>query len=341
MATIDDVAKAAGVSKSTVSNVFSKKRPISKEVADRVLETARELNYKPNYWARSLANKETRIIGLSMEGEKVKFGTFHMMLVNGVLEECFNRGYRLLINTLPKHFSDKLENQSSDPVDGEILLDPMVQDPRIEERLEGSVPIVVIGRPPASYESCVSYVDNDNIGAAYRVTEHLIGLNHRHILFLNAPKYRTVAKDREQGFRNACEAGGLTVDPKQLVYKEEGTESSVEYGYKMTKRMLASSPDVTAIIADTDKVALGVYQAAGELGISIPADLSVFAFSVEPGFGMEFQPPLSIVRLNGELLGSEAAKLLLEQCTSKSAMIKRTTIPSELYHRDSCGPARL
>ncbi|UVI33419.1 LacI family DNA-binding transcriptional regulator [Paenibacillus spongiae] len=341
MATIDDVAKSAGVSKSTVSNVFSQKRPISKEVSERVLEAARELNYKPNYWARSLANKETRIIGLNMEGEKVKFGQFRMALLNGVLQECYDRGNRLLVNMLPKHFTNRLENWSSDPIDGEILLDPMVRDPRIEERVASGIPIVVIGKPPESHESTVSYVSSDNVGAGRRVTEYLIGLGHRNILFLNAPKHRTVSHERLDGYRRALETAGLSVDTRLLVYRDEGFESSEEYGYITAKRLLYARPSITAIITDTDKIARGVYQAAEELGLIIPRDLSVFAFSLETAYGTELQPPVSSMRLNGELLGSEAAKMLLDQCASKTPVVRRVIIPWELILRDSCAPVKV
>jgi DNA-binding LacI/PurR family transcriptional regulator len=309
-------------------------------VADRVLDAARELKYKPNYWARSLAGMETRIIGLNMEGEKVKFGAFHMTLLNGVLKECYSRGYRLLVNTLPKDFASRPENWSSDPLDGEILLDPVMKDSRLEERVMNRTPVVVIGRPPMAYETGVSYVDNDNVGVSCRVTEYLLQLGHRHILFLNAPKNRTVAYDRESGYRRAHESLKLPVDPRLVVCREEKNRSSFDYGYRTVLQLLSSTPAITAIMTDTDKVALGVYQAANELKLSIPGDLSVFSFSVEPGYGTEFIPPLSCVRLDGEQLGAEAARLLLDQCAQKSHAAKRVIIPSELLYRESCSKPR-
>lgn len=339
MATIDDVAKAAGVSKSTVSNVFSQKRPISKEVSARVIEIARQLNYRPNYWARMLTSKETRIIGLNMEGEIVKFGSFHLALLNGVLKECYSQGYRLLVNTLPKEYSDHLPNVSSDPLDGEIMLDPMVKDPRITDRLKRDVPIVVIGRPPRSFEASISYVDNDNVGTSYKVTEHLLELGHRRILFLNAPSNRTVAQDREHGYRIAFEERQIPIDPKLTVNKLVSPFSSIDYGYEQLKKVYAGKASITAVITDTDKVAMGVYQAAAELKLNIPRDLSVFAFSEEPSYASVFQPALSSVKLNGELLGGEATKLLIEQCQTRTSIVKRIVVPSDIQMRESCAMA--
>jgi DNA-binding LacI/PurR family transcriptional regulator len=338
LATINDVAKMAGVSKGTVSNVFSQKRPISKRVTERVLKIAQELNYKPNYFARSLVSKTTRIIGLNMPGEKLKFSQFHLSLVNGVLKECFLQGYRLLVNTLSNEFLSQVQHQSSDPVDGDILLDPAVNDQRIEDRLNRNLPIVVIGRPPEMYKSKVTYVDNDNLDSARQVAEYLLKLGHRQILFLNAPRDLTVSMDREAGYRSAFEQAGVPIDSKMLVYKGRGpaSVSSLTYGKTTTRRLLKKYPFITAIIADTDKVALGVYQAAADLNLVIPRDLSVFAFNDASIFATEFTPPLSGVRLNGEQLGSEAARLLIQQFTTNSHHASRVYVFADLIFRGSC-----
>lgn len=335
MSTMEEVAKVAGVSKSTVSNVFSKKRPISKEVRERVLAVAKQLNYKPNYWARSLAVKETRIIGLNMQAEKVKFSQFHLSLLNGVLNECFNQGYRLLVNTLSENFRTPVEFQASDPVDGEILLDPSIDDKRIADGIIQGHHLVVIGKPPSRYEDKITYVDNNNIGAAEQVTAQLIELGHKNILFLNAPVIRTVSNDREMGYKKAFQSVGFKVDPKMIVNKDEQS-TSVEYGYAQAKRMLGANSNISAIITDNDKIALGVYKAAEELGYSIPEHLSVISFSDDTVYAAEFSPPLTSVRLNGEMLGTEAAKLLIEQLKLKQSLVKRVVVPTEFVKRGSC-----
>lgn len=337
MATIDDVARTAGVSKSTVSSVFSQKRPISKEVTKRVLDAARQLNYKPNYWARSLANKSTRIIGLNMPGEQVKFSLFHLSLLNGVLSECNANGYRLLVNPLSTSYLNEVPHLSSEPVDGDILLDPIEKDSRIAERIKQNHPLVVIGRPPREFESKICYVDNDNITNGRQATDYLLGMGHKRILFLNASFGKTVSVDRALGYKQALEQGEVPFDPSLLVHKDKSTTSSA-FGYAHTIQMLKQHPDITAIIADTDKMALGVYKAVSETGKSIPGDLSVLAFSDESVFASEFIPPLTGVNLFGEELGREAAKLLIERCGSDQLSVRRALIPTELIERGSCGP---
>ena len=345
MATIDDVAKASGVSKGTVSNVFSKKRPISKEVSERVLAVARELNYKPNYWARSLANRSTRIIGLNMRGEAFKFSQFHLSLLTGVLGVCYEHGYRLLVNTLSSAYLSRVENLVSDPVDGEIILDPETGDSRLEDRTSSGVPIVIVGRPPVPYEAQVSYVDNDNVGISAEVTRHLLSLGHRDIMFLNAPTGRTVTQDRGSGYMAAYSGKGLAPRDGLHLHIPESGISSYSFGYETALCMLRKSPSITAVIADSDTMALGVYKAAEKLSLRIPEDISVFAFSDDSVFSPEFSPPLTGVRLNSEQLGLEAARILIDQLTASAKQgtktARRTLVPTELALRGSCAAARV
>ncbi|MFD1676309.1 LacI family DNA-binding transcriptional regulator [Alicyclobacillus fodiniaquatilis] len=335
MATVDDVAKRAGVSKGTVSNVFSRKRRVSADVAERVMAAASELNFKPNYWARTLTTKETRIIGLNMPGERMKFSQFHLSLLNGALGVCFDQGYRLLVNTLLTEYAQRVEFLASDPTDGEIILDPGMDDKRLMERMTNGTPLVVVGRPQDDYIHQISYVDNDNIGVARSVIAYLLDSGHQNILFLNTNEARTVAKDRARGYEIAHQRANVEMRPELLLYKED-TLTSMEFGYTKAKQMLADYPGITAIATDTDKMALGVYQAVREMGLDIPEDVSVFAFSDDSVFASEFNPPLSGVRLNAEQLGQEAAKLLIEQLQDNTLPITSKIIPSELVIRASC-----
>jgi DNA-binding LacI/PurR family transcriptional regulator len=337
MANIDDVARLAGVSKGTVSNVFTQKRPVRREVAERVLQVAKELNFKPNYWARTLSMKETRIIGLSMPAERAKFSQFHMSLMNGVLQVCYDHGYRLLVNTLTPDYQGESKHITTNPVDGEIFLDPEQQDTRLDGYTDSDPPVVVIGRPPERYQSRVSYVDNDNEAMAEQVTRYLLELGHENILFLNATNERTVSADRQRGYQKAFLQAGVRMRPELHVFKRLDVPS-VDYGYQTLKDVFSNHISFSAVITDTDKVALGVYRAAMELGISIPQDISVFAFSDDSVFAPEFNPPLSGVSLNSEELGREAAALLIERIRDNSAPVIHKIIPSHLVLRESCRP---
>ncbi|MGG6311337.1 LacI family DNA-binding transcriptional regulator [Paenibacillus macerans] len=337
MTNMSDVAKVAGVSKSTVSNVFSGKRAISEAVRKKVLISAEQLNYRPNYFARSMVTKETRIIGVVMDSEKVKFSQYNISFFNGVLKECNRQGYRLLIDTLPNEYRKQVTQMTSEPVDGEIILDPMAVDPRIQERFASQRVMTIIGKPPTRYEAKLSYVNNDNILAAKTATDYLLSLGHRNILLVNAVKKHTVSQDRKTGYLQAYANIGLTPDEHYAVFRDESV-SSVEYGYSTAKRFLQKHPEITAVIADTDQIALGVYRAAAELDLDVPGNLSVIAFNNNTVYPNEFNPPLTCIELNGEILGQEATKLLIEQLQAKETLVKQVIIQSKLVERASCGP---
>ncbi|TVY08477.1 LacI family DNA-binding transcriptional regulator [Paenibacillus cremeus] len=333
MATIDDVAKAAGVSKGTVSSVFSKKRPISKQVTERVLNVAKDMGYFPNHVARSLAIKKTMIVGLKMPISKSSnLSGFEIQMINGVTKECSQQGYRVLLDTLPEH--DDPTQFSMDPVDGVIMLNPRKQDPRIERFKQMGIPLVLVGRPDPEDET-VSFVDNDNRQVGFMVGDYLLKQGHSSILFLNSAADMTVAVDRESGLAEAFQAhGALWQQNHVLNYSRKLHKSPVEYGY-MAMMEAYKQLKYTAVIADTDRVALGVLRAARELGIEVPADLSVIALSNDATLAQEVTPRLTSVELEVETLGSEAARILLEMMGNPDVVCNRI-VEGKLVFRDSC-----
>ncbi|NGP46842.1 LacI family transcriptional regulator [Bacillaceae bacterium SIJ1] len=342
MATITEVAKLAGVSKGTVSNVFSGKRPISQQVKTRVLEAAATLNYKPNYWARTLAIKKTKMIGLNFLSDEHQFSQFHLSLINGVLSECYKSGYRLLINALSNEYQTDIEHLARDPIDGEILLDPSLDDQRIEERLRENLPVIVIGNPPSGLSESLSYVDNDNVEAARKLTSHLLKLGHEHISFINAPSQRTVSVDRRTGYEKAFVEAGMTYRDEWVI-SIPPEESSAEFGYTTATRLLKKEK-CGAMITDNERCAMGVYHAAKEMGIRIPEDLSVASFS-EESFVSRFSPPLTSVQLNGGHLGQAAARQLLAELKMEEAESTRSAgriiVPTDFIQGASSAPIKI
>lgn len=332
MATIDDVAKAVGVSKGTVSSVFSKKRPISQEVTERVLAVAKELGYYPNHVARSLATRKTMIAGLKMPiSRDMSLSGFEIQMINGVMKQLAKHGYRVLLDTLPEH--DDPTSFSMDPVDGVILLNPRKADPRIDRYGQMGIPIVLVGRPDPDDRS-LSYVDNDNEALACEVGRYLLGLGHRSVLFLNTIRDMTVASDRAAGLRRAFAERGLALDDDRIAYySHEAYGNAAAYGYSALREMWGRQ-SFTAVITDTDRVALGVYRAARELGIAIPDELSVIALNNDATLAQEMEPQLTAVELYAETLGIEAASLLMNMMAEYEPQQKM--IETKLIVRSSC-----
>lgn len=333
MATIDDVAKLAEVSKGTVSNVFSKKRPISKEVSDRVLEAARELNYVPSHIARSLAIRKTMTVGLKMPlPNEMPMSGFEFQLMNGVIRECNKNGYRVLLDSLPEQ-EDDVTLFSIDPVDGVIMLNPRDRDPRIEKYGQ-RFPLVLIGRPSPKNDA-ISYVDNNNLEMAREVGRYLLMNSHRSILFLNAARNMTVADDRQNGLLKAFEEWGVAFDKDYIrYYSGKKYKNASEYGYYSVLNTFKHMK-YTAVIADTDRVALGVLRAARELGIEIPRELSVVALSNDNTLAQESVPRLTSVELSADRLGAEAAKMLIAQLNGVTSP-QKYIIDARLVIRESC-----
>lgn len=333
MATIDDVAKMAGVSKGTVSSVFSKKRPISRQVTERVLEVAKDLGYFPNHVARSLAIKKTMIVGLKMPISKdSNMSGFEIQMVNGVMKECSRQGYRLLLDTLPEH--DDPTQFSIDPVDGVIMLNPRKQDPRIERYKQMGIPLVLVGRPDP-FDDTVCYVDNNNYDVGLKVGEYLLNNGHTSILFLNAASDMTVAYDRESGLWEAFRNQGVSLGGVQVLnYSRKMYHNSAEYGYRSIVETYGNRL-YTAVIADTDRVALGVLRAARELELTVPEQLSVIALSNDTTLAQETTPKLTSVELSAEILGAEAAKILIEKMNDLNVVHQRV-IDAGLVIRESC-----
>lgn len=333
MATIDDVAKKAGVSKGTVSSVFSKKRPISHEVTERVLSVAKELAYYPHHVARSLAIKKTMIAGLKIPlSRDGSMSAFESQMINGVIKECSKQGYRVLLDTLPDQ--DDPTQFSIDPVDGVILLNPRTQDPRIERYNQMRIPLVLVGRPDPLDER-ISFVDNNNEDLGYQVARYLLEKGHTSILFLNSSLDMTVSFDREKGVAKAFAEKNVYFDKKFIKnYSRTIFASPTEYGYSSLLSTY-NAMQFTAIITDTDRVALGVLRAAREIGIEIPDQLSVVALSNDAVLAQETTPKLTAVELFAETLGVEAAKILLKKINDMS-IIDQKIVEANLIIRKSC-----
>ncbi|WP_096437232.1 LacI family DNA-binding transcriptional regulator [Alteribacter populi] len=329
MAKIDDVAKRANVSKGTVSNVFSQKRPISEKVKKRVLEAAKDLKYTPNHIARSLVTKKTMTISLNIPYSKnLSLSTFHTNLINGVITEASLQNYRILIDTLSQ---DQLELPyiSRDAMDGVILLDPRADDNRMEYLTHFDIPFVVIGQPPEEYLGKAPYVDNNNVEIAKEITTYLLKKGHERILYLNAPTLMTVSKVREKGYLKAFHDLNISTNSSKIIFKDTLKGDPSVYGYEKVMECFRNEKErFTAIIVDTDKVALGAIRALKELDLKVPDDVSIVALSDDLVLSHELDPPLSTVDMHATKLGYESVRMLFAQIgigeheRSKSKIVK-------------------
>lgn len=204
MTTINDIAKKAGVAKSTVSNAFSKKKYVSPEICERVMKICKELDFQPNFYATSLSNKQkTNLIGLFLEtSESGDYRPFYNELIKSVLVNASSLSYNVVVYYGLD--SDSTRNKlvmGRSPIDGAIILSPSLNDERIEAIKEKLIPCVIIGRPDINLP--FSTIDVDNVHLVEEVVSEMKESGRNNIYLINSNDQLTISKDRSIGFAKA------------------------------------------------------------------------------------------------------------------------------------------
>ncbi|OPJ60971.1 LacI family DNA-binding transcriptional regulator [Clostridium oryzae] len=313
--TIKDVAKEANVSPSTVSRVLADNPKISDETKDRVNKAVIKLKYYPNAIARSLAHNSTKILGLIIPGEAENFDKnfFFIKLMTGISVASRDRDYNIMYS-FGNNEKDELtcikKFTNSKLVDGIILLTSRNDDKCIKYLKDISYPFVVVGRPEQSEE--VTWVDNDNSDAMYRVVKSFIKKGRRKIAFIGGPKDLNVSIDRFEGFKNAMIDNYMEIKDQWVINSAAFDETE---GYRaMLKILEYNTPD--AVITTDDLLAIGVLNAIKRC--EIEDKISIVGFNNTP-MAVYQSPSLSSVEINAYDLGYNASKLLLDQLSNNKA----------------------
>ncbi|MCG0238910.1 MAG: LacI family transcriptional regulator [Firmicutes bacterium] len=339
MATIKDVARAAGVSPSTVSRVLAGHPRISQATRERVLQAMQELNYHPNAIARSLVTRTSRTIGLitSRPTEQAFANPFFPEVIRGIGSVLEEEGYNLLLATTHGEDDDYeacMRLFRGRQVDGVILTSSRLGDRLIAALVAEEQPFVLIGRPldaegrPVYSEA--HWVNNDNVAAAQTAVEHLLSLGHRRIGFVNGPPHWVFTYDRLEGYRTALARAGIAYDP-DLVLSGHITQQD---GGRALERLLSLPDPPTAIVAVDDTLALGVLDAALRRGLRVPEDLAVVGFNDDPITAWT-RPTLTTVRIPVFELGVMAARMLVSILRGQPVRPRQVILPCQLIVRAS------
>jgi LacI family transcriptional regulator, galactose operon repressor len=339
-ATSRDVAKLAGVSRTTVSFVLNDVPgvKITDETRQRVLESARQLDYHPTAAARSLASGRTQRIGLILGDAQRRLAAdaFLPVFLQGVTASVHRRGYLLMIQ-LPEDVPSReayLRLIREQQVDGLILSGPRSDDPILDELAAEHFPLILHGRVAGSALPCV---DVDNQAGAYRAVTHLIQLGHRRIGFIsNAPLSYSGAEDRYAGYRQALVEHGIEYDGSLVRWGAflPGTGQAA-----MTE--LLSLPDrPSAVFGASDVIAIGAMSAIQSAGLTIPDDVAVVGFD-DIFLAAHTHPQLTTVRVPAYRLGWTAAESLIGLIEGNGDTdISSVALETELVVRASCGANR-
>lgn len=331
--TLEDIGRLAGVSRSTVSRVINEQPSVRPAVRKRVMEVIRETGYQPHAAARSLASKRSRIIGLVIPREVHALFTdpYFPSLTQGIAQACNRHDHTLalfLLNTLDEE--KKLYPRITRPgmVDGLVVQSARINDRLIPLLSSGNMPYVVAGRPPQTDK--ISYVDVDNVTAAYNIATHLIRLGRRRIAIIAGPLDTTVGQDRLSGYQKALEDRAISIDDK-LIQVGDFTDAG---GYYAAQRLLDHRPD--AIFACSDIMGLGALRALREAGIAVPQRVAVVGFDDLPP-ASQSNPTLTTVRQPIALMGAKLVEVLLDIIENGADPPHRIIFDTELVIRDSCG----
>ncbi|WP_443063618.1 LacI family DNA-binding transcriptional regulator [Streptomyces sp. NBC_00663] len=300
-----DVARLAGVSQKTVSRVFNDEPYVSADVRRRVLDAAEQLGYRRNNAARALASGRTRSIGVVTLGTAL-YGPASLLM--GVERAVRDMGYALrVVNTMegdPAGVAGAVGSLLDQGVDGIVISEPIEEDGHQGETpLRVDVPVLVLGAPSPVTAPMVLTAGGGAGPMARAATEHLLELGHMTVHHLAGPQRWYAARDRLEGWRAALTAHGRTVPPVS-----EGDWSAAS-GHA-AGRELARDPEVTAVFAANDDMAIGLVRALTEAGRRVPQDVAVVGFDDIP-LAAYVTPPLTTVRQPFDAVAQEGLKRLV------------------------------
>lgn len=306
---IRDVAKLAGVSTGTVSRVLNDHPSVTKELRARVDGIIKELGYMPDPSARSMRSKVSRLIGIVIPDLT---NPFFSELVQSAEQAAANHGYNIIVMTSFDHAAkeaDRIRQLTSRKVDG-IILVPSNDFHTL--KLPKGLPIVVVDRLMPGYSGIAA----DHRNGVRLGVEHLLKLGHRRIGFISGPKHSVPANDRLRGYLDAMEqaGGGMELGASPLIAEAAfDYESGRSAGNYLLARARNERP--TAIFASSDQQAIGCMRAAHDLGIPIPAALSVVGFDGIPLASMT-TPRLTTVKQPIQEVAAAAVAVLLNKRTA-------------------------
>jgi LacI family transcriptional regulator, repressor for deo operon, udp, cdd, tsx, nupC, and nupG len=330
--TIKDVARAAGVSKGAVSFAFNGRPGISAETRERILAAARELGWSPSSRARALSVSQSLAVGLviARSPETLRSDPFFPAFIAGLESVLAENGYALLLQVTPDH-ENELESYrrlaAEGRVDGVVLTDLRIDDPRPGLLRELDLPTVVVGPDVVAGDWPAVTVDDRK--AMRSVVEHLIGLGHERIAHVAGPDELVHGRSRREAWAEALEAARLPLGP--LVEADFSAES----GAAATRELLDLAEPPTAIAYANDLMAISGLAVAVSRGLDVPSQLSITGYDDSELSGY-VRPPLTTVSADVPAWGRAAAYELLALIGGPPS--ESVAPEAELVIRDSAGP---
>lgn len=333
--TLEEVARAAGVSRATASRVVNGSRTVGIEARQSVERAIAKSGYVPNRAARSLRTRRSDSIGVVIAEPTGRiFGDpFFGEVLRGISAGLAARQLHLVLVMSQSPEEERWAEgylTSGGHVDGVILFSLHGDDPLPEHLQARGIPVVVGGEPPRGAR--VSYVDNDNHGGAFAAVKHLIEQGRTRIATITGPLDMPAGVTRRLAYRDALRAAGRTPEAEL----EESGGFTREGGQRSMEVLLQRCPDLDAVFAASDLMAAGALSALYAAGRRVPEDVAVVGFD-DSIIALSTRPALSSVRQSMAVMGRELVGLLLQTVDSRDHVLRRVVLETELIVRQSSG----
>ena len=326
--TLKMVAESAGVSVNTASRAINSKSDINEETKKRVLQVAQELGYVRNATAVALRTRKTGTIGVVIADNR---NPFYAELLNGIEVAAREKNYHIILANTQRDYKKEEEAINlllTKRVDGLLITPVQDKDEDIKNLLDANIPFVVVGRDFENIE--IDAVFNDEVKGGFLATEYLIKKGHKRIALVDGFIYKSPAKGRLEGYKNALDKYRISLDESLISVGD----INIEDGYERTKQMLEKNLEFTAIFTYNDMMAFGSMQAIKEKGLRIPEDIGLVGYD-DIQFSSLISPSLTTIRLKKQELGIESVKLLFSRINKEHKKTKKIMLDVELQIRET------
>ncbi len=334
MASIKDVAKAAGVSVSTVSRTINDHPSIPSKTKDKVLEAIKALNYSPNRMAQALSNNNSYTITLivDIEDEQSYYNPFFQEVMHGIEKVVYSKEYCLIVSNLNTTLRD--ESVMDWLIKGKrtegIILPSSIMNAKMAKKLKANqIPFVVIGEP-ANMKDSVNWVDINNRKAGEQAANFFIDQNRTKIALMGYDESKVFNRRRFEGYRLALDNSGIAYDPGLV--KEGG--NTRDDGYNMMRALLNEQVVPDAVICADHIMGVGAIKAIQDAGRSIPQDISLISFDNAQIAELTY-PKISTINVDVYGLGMQSAKLLFEFIENPGTREREIFLSTVLEERET------
>jgi DNA-binding LacI/PurR family transcriptional regulator len=328
--TIADIARLAGVSKSTVSRALSDSPLIGEETKERIRAIAKEYNFQINMPARRLSMQQSKTVAFVTHAYYKKFSVadlFTLEILGGITEVLHDNGYDLLMVYVdPCDSGWAAQHIETGKADGFILMTSTRKQYHIQLLVEMGAPFIAWGVPNPKYNYCS--VTGDNVGGGKLATQHLIDRGRKRIAFLGGPAEEAEVQYRYDGYVEALQAAGMSPDPNLVAYGDFSNTSGAE----TMRRLLEQAPDLDAVFINSDLMAIAAMNELRESGRRVPEDVAVVGYD-NLTLCEQCNPPLTTVDQNIHLSGRLLAQNLLQYLQTR--VVTHVSVPVELVVRQS------